>query len=123
MEPITINRGEDILAQHTAESVLSHYGHPVWTVEQEEVEPGPAIWQQGDQSVEIDILCQRGGWLVCRQPDGILCGILWSAGNYYAEVLEDQDGNPLSTLQDDARVRGTIQLEPGDPEDLGAVLI
>ena len=122
-EPITISRGEEIVAHHTTESCLSHYGQPVWVVEQEEVEPGPAIWRQGKRTVDIDILCQRGGWLICRQPDGFLCGIIWSDGSYYAEVLVDQDGNPLKNLQDGARVRGTIQLRPEDPEDLGHILV
>jgi hypothetical protein len=62
-----------------------------------------------------------GGWLICRQPDGLLCGVIWSDGTYYAEVLEDQDGRPLTELSDGAHVRGTVFFSE-DPEDLGSIL-
>lgn len=101
---------------------MSHYGQPVWVVEEEDVESGPAVWQQGKDKVAIDILCKRGGWLICKQPDGLLCGILWSDGSYYANLLENPDGDPLSELIDSAMVRGTVCFDRENPEDLGAIL-
>ena len=121
MEPIVIRKGQDIIAHHTTESCMSHYGQPVWVVEDEDPEPGPALWQQGANQVSIEILEVRAGWLICRQPDRLLCGVIWSNGNYYAEVIEDQDGQALTELTAGARIRGTVQFDPDNPEDLGAI--
>jgi hypothetical protein len=122
MEKIRISQHGEIIAHHTNESCLSHYGEPVWTIENTEPEPGPAIWQQGENRQVIDILEVRGGWLICRQPDGLLCGVIWSDGSYYAALLEDQDGRPVTELIAGAHVRGTV-FDVGDLEDMGAVLL
>jgi len=36
----------------------------------------------------LPVFCfQWGFWLICKQPDGLLCGIIWSDGSYYAALL------------------------------------
>jgi hypothetical protein len=121
MEPITITRGDEILAHHTIESCLSHYGQPMWVVEDEDPEPGPALWQQGTNQLPLEILGVHGGWLICRQPDDFLCGVIWSDGGYYAALIEDQNGQALTELITGAKIRGTVQLDPSSGEDLGAI--
>jgi hypothetical protein len=123
MEPITIKQHGETIARHSTESALSHYGEPVWVIENTEPEQGPAIWQQAENKQVIDILEVRGGWLICKQPDGLLCGIIWSDGSYYAALLEDQDGRPVTELiaGGGVHVRGTV-FDVEDLEDLGAIL-
>ena len=124
MGPITIRRKEKILAHHTTESYLSHYGQPVWTIEDEDPKPGRATWEQDGKEQEIDILGVKAGWLIVRQSDGYLAGIIWSDGGYFANLLEDSDGTPCRKLKKKGlRIRDTIQLDPDDSEDLGAVLM
>jgi hypothetical protein len=125
MDPITISRGGKILAQHTTASPLSHYGQAVWVIEDSEPDPGPAVWQQGQNRIRMTIIEVRGGLLVCRQPGGLLCGIIWSDGGYYANLIETIDGRPCKSLykRGGQRVRGTVQVNPGDPNDLGVVLV
>mgnify|MGYP005665463169 CR=1 FL=1 len=72
--------------------------------------------------VTLDVLEVRGGWLICRQPNGYLCGIIWSDGSYYADLLEDPHGEPLTEEIPGMRVRGTVRINPDDPDDLGAIL-
>lgn len=123
IEPITITKDDEIIAHHTTESVLSHYGQPVWVIEDEDPEPGPAIWKQGDNEVSIEIIEVRAGWLIIRQPDDLLSGIIWSDGNYFANILEDETGIPCKKLRNHGqRIRGTIQFDPDNSEDLGATL-
>ena len=124
MKPITISRNGETLAQHTTASPLSHYGQAVWVIEVENPEPGPAVWQQGENQFKLNVLAVRGGWLIAKQPDGLLCGIIWSDGSYYANLLETRDGRPCKSLykRGGQRVRGTIQADPDDPNDLGGIL-
>lgn len=124
MEPITISRNGKILAHHTTASPMSHYGQAVWVVEVEDPEPGPAVWQQGEKKLRLNILAVRGGWLIAKQPDGLLCGIIWSDGSYYGNLIETRDGRPCKRLykRGGQRVRGTIQVNPDDADDLGAIL-
>jgi hypothetical protein len=124
MEPITIERDGKILAHHTTQTHLSHYGQPAWVIEDKDPEPGPAIWRQGSDEQQIDVLGVKGGWLIIRQPDGPPAGIIWSDGNYYADLLEDaKTGEACSELAETGqRIRGTVQLDPDNPEDLGAIL-
>ena len=119
---IVIERDSEILAHHTTETNLSSYGQPVWVVENEDPDPGPATWRQGENTVNMDIIETRGGWLICRQPDGLLCGVIWSDGNYYADVLVDGDGRPISELVLGCYVRNTVQIDSDDPQDLGAII-
>ena len=124
MEPITISRNGEILAHHTTESSMSHYGQAVWVVEDDDPEPGQVIWQQGENKIRMTIIEVRGGWLVCRQPGGLLCGIIWSDGSYYANLIETRDGRPCKSLYKHGgqQVRGTLPGDPEDPEDLGGIL-
>jgi hypothetical protein len=111
MNNIKITRGDKTLASHSTDSPLSHYAQAVWVVEVEHPEPGPATWaQEGGPSMTVDILIVDDGWLICRQPDGLLIGILWSDGSYYAECLIDKKGRTSKRLRNGLSVRGTIQV-------------
>ena len=124
MNPIIISRGDKILAHHTTQSSRSSYGQAVWTIEDDDPEPGPVTWQQGETRIRMTIIEVRGGWLICRQPGGLLCGIIWSDGNYYANLIETILGEPCKRLfkRGGQRVRGTVRINPDDPNDLGAIL-
>lgn len=84
MEKIVIRRAEEILAHHTRHHPTSSYGQPIWVVERDEVAPGDIIWSQGDNEQTLYALGVVGGWLVVRQPNGLLAGIIWSDGHYFA---------------------------------------
>lgn len=102
MEPITITKDEVIIAHHTTDSPMSRYGQLVWVVENDDLDPGDALWQQGDNKVELKVLGVLGGWLVAAQPDGLLIGIIWSDGCYYANLVEDRASKqPISIDQID----------------------
>ena len=125
MEPITIERNGEVLAHHTTESCLSHYGQAVWIVEDEDPGPGPATWKQGENEQALDVIEVKGGWLIVRQADGYLSGIIWSDGNYYANILEDtKTRRPCKILRKRGgqRIRDTFQMDPRDPDDLGGIL-
>ena len=130
MEPITISRDGEILAHHTTETPLSHYGTPVWVIEDEEPAPGPVMWTQGDNHVTMGVLGTVGGWLVCRQPGGLLCGIIWSDGNYTADLIVTREGeSPVrdASLEDlssgDCMVRGAVPMSAWNEESpLGCIL-
>lgn len=94
MESIQIYTAEDILAHHTVNSTLSHYNQPVWVIEDEDPDPGRVTWKQGEREVDLDILCVKSGWLIVKQPDGFLCGIIWSDGTYFSNVLENAETGP-----------------------------
>ncbi|MBT3368524.1 MAG: hypothetical protein HN416_15345 [Nitrospina sp.] len=115
----------NILAHHTTESCLSRYGQPVWVVEDENPDPGTVIWRQGENEVPLNVIGVKGGWLIVRQPDGLLSGIIWSDGTYHANLLEDSEtGDPCTELMETGqRIRGTVQLNPDSPDDIGAILI
>ena len=110
MEKIKIVKDGGILAHHTTETPLSHYWQAVWIVLDEDPSEGPAIFRQGDNQLDIEILEVIGGWLVIRQPDKNLAGIIWSDGKYFADLLEDPDGNPVQELADDSQVRNTMPM-------------
>lgn len=122
MAPIIIKRRGKILAHHTTETHLSHYGQPAWIVEVSDPKPGPAIWEQDGNKQEINILGVKSGWLIARQPGGLLVGIMWSDGNYYANLIENaKTGRPCRKLtQKGQKVRGTVQF---DPQDMGAIIL
>jgi len=122
MEPIRILKNEKVLAEHTTASPMSHYGQPVWVVYNDDPEPGKALWVQGDNKVVIEIVCTKGGWLIVRQPDGLLAGIIWSDGNYYANLLLDQQNQPCKDIKAGNHIKGTIVMDPEDPDDIGAIL-
>lgn len=91
MENIVITKDNKIIAHHTTDSPMSSYGQPVWVVENKDPGPGVATWKQGDNQVTLNILGVIGGFLVASQPDGLLCGIIWSDGNYYANLIVVRD--------------------------------
>jgi hypothetical protein len=94
MKPVTITQNGKVIAEHTTDSPLSHYGQSVWVVQEPEPSPGAATWLSGAVEMQIDIICVRDGWLVCKQHDGLLCGIIWSDGDYYANLLVDKNDVP-----------------------------
>ena len=122
MEPIQIERDGKVLAHHTTETFLSHYGQLVWTIEDASPEPAPVIWKQGHKAIPLHVVELRGGWLVCRQPDGFLCGIIWTDGTYYADLVVDESGEPVQDLKPGCLIRGMVQFDRENPEDLGAIL-
>lgn len=130
MEPIKIERNGEILAHHTTEHPASYGGQPVWVIEDEDPEPGPALWIQGDDRYELDILGVVGGWLVCRRTESPLWGITWKDGGLYADVIEDREtGSAVGdiTLDDlrggKYRVRGTVAVDGSNGESpLGCVV-
>jgi len=128
MQAITIKKDGQIIAHHTTETSLSHYGQSVWVIEESEPGSGPALWSQGDNIQEIEIICKRGGWLIICQSDKYLAGIIWSDGNYYADLLVNTKGYPCRTLykptykRDRQHIRNTIVFDHSDPDDFGSVL-
>ena len=119
-EPISITRlgTGDLLAEQTTSHALSHYGSLIWSILDPEPCAGPAIWQQGANRQEVDVLELRDGWLIVRQHSGVLAGIIWSDGSYFADVLIDGNGNAATELQDGLRVKGAVQIG----SDMGAVI-
>jgi len=119
-EPISITRlgTGDLLAEQTTSHALSHYGSLIWSILDPEPCAGPAIWRQGANRQELDVLEVRDGWLIVRQQSGVLAGIIWSDGTYFADVLIDGNGHPATELQDGLRVRAAVHMGEG----LGAVL-
>ena len=125
MERIRIERNGQVLAHHTTATPLCHYGQAVWVVENKSPKPGPATWKQGAKEQRLDVLGVKDGWLLCRQRGGLLCGIIWSDGGYYADLLVDtKTQKPCKTLRKRGgqEIRGTIKLDPG-PDDLGSILV
>lgn len=131
MEKIVIRRAEEILAHHTRHHPRSSYGQPIWVVERDEVEPGDIIWSQGDHEQTLYALGVVGGWLVVRQPNGVLAGIIWSDGNYFAgNIVCRATGAPARSESLDHLESGRYQVEsalvaddafmPGSP--LGCVM-
>ena len=118
---IVIERDSEILAHHTTESCLSHYGQAVWIVEDDNPEPGAAIWRQGETAVPLDIIKTQGGWLICKQPDGLLCGIIWSDGSYHADLIVDANDQPAKEMKAGVHVRNTIHFDADDSDDLGVI--
>jgi hypothetical protein len=89
---IKILKGGEVIAHHTTESNLSHYGQPVWVVENDDPGRGKAIWTDGETELEIKIIGVIGGWLVIQQHDGMYAGIIWSDGNYFADLIVTREG-------------------------------
>ena len=123
MTPITIKRNSKILAHHTTESPLSHYGQSVWVVEDPDPTPGPITWQQGETKYTLDLLEIKGGWAIVRQPDEYLAAIIWSDGTYYADMLIDWDRDLITDPRPGMHVRGAVVMDPDNPDDLGAILM
>jgi len=123
MNAITITRSGVILASHTTDHPRSSYGTLIWSIEESNPDPGPAEWSQEDNGkMAITIIGVVGGWLVAKQPDGLLIGIIWSDGSYYAECIVNRRTQTttsrakLSSLQSGKyMVRGTVVL-PGDTD-------
>lgn len=117
MDKIEIIKEGKILAHHTTEHIRSSYGQSVWCVIDDKPEPGAAQFKQGEKTVNIEIIETRGGWLVVRQPDGNLSGIIWSDGGYFADLIVDTNGSPVRELIDGCQVRNTLPIG-----DLGSIL-
>lgn len=119
MQPITITQGNTVLAHHTTAHPRSSYGQSIWSIEVPAPATGPATWRQGGESHELVIIGPHDGWLVCRQADGRLCGIIWSDGSYYANLLVTKAGRPVKTYRPGLQVRGSIRFPD---TELGAIL-
>ncbi len=91
MQPIKIIRGRTVLAEHTTNHPASHYGQPVWVVHVASPRRGVAQWQQAENKLNLQIIGVVDSWLVCKQPGGGLCGIIWSDGSYFAEMIIRRD--------------------------------
>jgi len=129
MTPITISRGKTILAHHTTDHPRSSYGQPIWSIEVERPRAGRALWVQGDNQMSMVIYGYQDGWLICRQPDGLAVGILWSDGVYYADCIIDTRTdkpvklrNGLKSLKDYHKVRGTVYGADGFFGRLGSIV-
>ena len=123
MATIKDSKGQ-VLAHHTTESCLSHYGQAVWVVEDPDPEPGPAtLYAIDNNPLEIDLLEVKGGWLVVRLPDTYLAGIIWSDGPCFINYLVDGQDRLVRELGPGVHVQGTIVMDPDDPDDLGAILM
>jgi hypothetical protein len=123
---ITITQKGKILAHHTTNTPLSHYGQLVWIIENENPEPGQATFEEAESGTqfEMDILGVIGGWLVVRQRaqkdiPPLLAGIIWSDGSYYGNLIVTREGGNCvedATLEilnsGEYMVRGTIAMEP-----------
>ena len=127
MQPITITRDGQLLAHHTTEHSSSSYGQPVWSIVDNSPQPGYAEWTQNKNRQSIQVLGVAGGWLVALQPDGEAVGIIWSDGNYHADVIVHKTSKlppsdvSLDDLQSgDYQVRGTI---PSDGDSCLGMLI
>lgn len=114
---IQILQNGEVLAHHTTETPLSHYGQAVWVVEVENPGTGRAIWTHGELEFDIQIKGVVGGWLVAQQPDDLLTGIIWTDGSYYANIIEDRETGEavreasLEELRSGRyQVRGTVGL-------------
>jgi hypothetical protein len=136
MEMVTISRQvgktDQILARHSTDGCRSSYGQAIWHVLEPDVTPGKAVWRQGTRIEPLTVLGVVGGWLVARQRDGLLCGILWSGdGCYYANLIETRrDGQPVRAISMKSlrsgryRVRGAVAAPAFDDDSpLGCVLM
>jgi len=99
-QKIKIEKDGNILAQHTTESCLSHYDHPVWVVIEDDPDPGCVIWRQGKQEQKLDFLEIVDGWFVAVQDDGNLIAIIWSDGYYYANLIHKRTNNQIANITD-----------------------
>lgn len=137
MPNITIIQNKEIIAHHTTESHLSHYGQPVWIIKNENPDPGLAVFKEleTDTLFDIEIVGVVGGWLVIKQPPTedmpqLLAGIIWSDGGYYGDLIQTRDGNNfVSDAEIDAlnsgnfMVKGTVAVDAFDEgSPLGSVL-
>ena len=116
MATIKDSKGQ-ILAHHTTESPLSHYGQAVWVVEVEDPKPGPIILELKSSSdsgpLPLDLIEVKDGWLIAKLPDGYLIGIFWQDGIFYMDYLVDSDFQPIKELGSDVFVKGTLDLGDG----------
>lgn len=112
MDKIVICRAGEILAHHTTDSCMSHYGQAVWVVEESDVEPGEVTWAQGDNELTLYALGVLGGWLMVRQPNGVLAGIIWTDGSYHGGNIVSRDtGEPVEGLTLEDLASGEYQVE------------
>jgi len=133
MIPITINDSKGIAAHHTTETALSRYNQPVWVVERSP-ESKTLTWRQGHDVQKIKYLGLYAGWLIGNQSNGYTLAIIWSDGDYYADLLTIGDGGKfgepvkLKSLNEidsaTMTVRGTVKFpstEEGE-ENIGAIV-
>ena len=113
MENLRIEKDGKILAHFTTESCLSHYGQPVWVVEDENPEPGPIIFYNEGKTSNLEILGVVGGWLVVKRENEGLAGILWSDGSFHAGAItgpKDEDINLKDLQSGNYQVEGTLPI-------------
>jgi hypothetical protein len=74
--------------------------------------------------MEIELLGFVGGWMLARQPDGFVIGIIWSDGSYYADFVIDKDDNTYqepNELHDVQRALKLARDAYGDDVDLDSI--
>jgi len=98
---ITITKDGKTIAHLTTDSCLSRYGQPVWVVEDESPEQGEAVWMQGENEQPLHVFGVVGGWLVASQSNGLLSGIIWSDGEYWANLIEHRGSKRPVSIADD----------------------
>ena len=109
MEPIKIiDKDGTIIAAHTIEHPLAGYGVQVWYIYDHDPHPGPAILFAENISCPIEIIGLQAGWLIIRRSDRRLSGIIWRDGCYYADLLVDENNEPVTEYREGLQVRGTV---------------
>ncbi|MDD4273402.1 MAG: hypothetical protein PHG14_06710 [Desulfobacter postgatei] len=108
MESIQIKQGNEVIAERRTDDIRSRYGTPVWTILNEDPEPGKGIFLHGETVIPLLILGVRDGWLIVREKSGFLVGIIWSDGSFFAEAIIDENGMQVTKLSPGCRVQGTL---------------
>ena len=128
-QPITITQDNKLLAHHTSEHSNSSYGQLVWSIADRNPRIGPIDWEQNDSHQSLYALGVLGGWLVARQTDGLLVGIIWSDGDYFANFIDNKrTGEPATNLSlydlesGDYQIRDTLAIDIDGNSCLGMVL-
>jgi len=125
MTPIVIvTLDGTLLAHHTTEHPESSHNTPIWSIEETPEEGTEVFWTQGANRQKLTVVGLVDGWLVVRQANGVLAGILWSGGSYRAGLIVDREtGEPAPADADltsgKYTVRGTA---PFLDSALGAIL-
>jgi len=80
-----------LLAHHTTEHPSASHDTLIWTVEETPEEGAEVFWTQGEIRHRLTVVGVVAGWLVVRQANGFLVGILWSDGSYRAGLIVDRE--------------------------------
>jgi len=107
-QSIQIKQGNEVIAEHRTDHPNSRYGTLVWTIHNEAPTPGKGTFLHGETVVPLEIIGVQDGWLIVREESGHLAGVIWSDGSFFADVIIDENGNPVTELSDGCQVRGTL---------------